>query len=648
VTVSEPSNDRDAERIVIGAAMLSPAVLTTVDLSADDFYHPAHALLWEQLCDAYAAGQPTEPAAMVARLVDAKLINRVGGAAYIADMVGAVPTVANAPHYAQRVRELARRRHLVVVRDRIDQMAGDGTDADAAEAMVRELIGQSAPTTWPEPEPLHGNRPNLPPFPVDALPDWLAEHVLAVAEFNQVPADLPACLALACLSTAAGGKVLLEIKPGWSEPVNIFTVIAMPPGTRKTPVFRTMTRPLKDAEKALIEAAKPRIIEARTMLKAAQASADRAAGRISSDSDPDAMADAVGKAMAAEQITIPAEPELIADDITPETAASKMAEQGGRIAVLAPEGGIIGTLAGRYSGMPNFDIFLRGHGGDDLKVARKSREKEEIERAALTLGLCLQPGVLRELHRIPGAADKGLLARILYSLPPDNVGYRNPDPAPIPDTVAAVYNGNVRALTMSLADNTDYTTIPFTAEARAIVNELLMAAEPRLRPDGEWAHIREWGNKFVGSVVGRLAGLLHLAEHIRDGWGQPITATTLRRAVHLGQYFAAHALAAFDAMGTDPTTGHADAALAWIKRTGRPQFTKRELWTGIYRGRFREVRELDPVLDLLEQHGFIRALPAPERSRKGGRPPSPRYLAHPTLGRPTLTAVPDSGQAGTA
>jgi hypothetical protein len=201
---------------------------------------------------------------------------------------------------------------------------------------------------------------------------------------------------------------------------------------------------------------------------------------------------------------------------------------------------------------------------------------------------------------------------------------------------------------MSLADNADYTTIPFTAEARTIVNELLMAAEPRLRPDGEWAHIREWGNKFVGSVVGRLAGLLHLAEHIRDGWGQPITVATLRRAVHLGQYFAAHALAAFDAMGTDPTTGHADAALSWIKRAGRQQFTKRELWTGIYRGRFREVRELDPVLDLLEQHGFIRRLPDPERSRKGGRPPSPRYLAHPTLGRPTLTAVPDPGRAGTA
>ena len=647
MAVSEPPNDRQAERIVLGAALLNPAVITAVDLNPDDFYHPAHTLLWEQLCDTYAAGDPTEPAAMVARLVDAGLINRVGGAAYVASLVNAVPTVANAPHYAARVRELSRRRHLVVVRDRIDEMARTGTDADATEAMVRELIGQNAASTWPQPEPLHGQHSALPAFPVDALPAWLAEHVNAVAEFNQVPADLPACLALACLSTAAGGKVLLEPRRGWKEPVNIFTVVAMPPGTRKTPVFRAMVRPIKQAEKQLKELIKPRIIEARTALKAAQAAADRAAGKVQPDSDDETMAEAVGAAMAAEQITIPAEPELIADDITPEMAASIMAEQGGRLAVLAPEGGIIGTIAGRYSGTPNFDVFLRGHGGDDLKVGRQSRNKEELERAALTLGLCLQPAVLRELHRIPGASDKGLLGRILYSLPPDNVGFRDPNPPTVPESVASRYDTEIRALTISLADLEEAATVPFSADASAIITDLIAATERKLRPNAEWAHIREWGNKFVGSVIARIAGLLHVAEHLRDGWQQPITVVTLRRAIHIGQYFAAHALAAFDAMGTDPMTGHAQAALSWLERTKPHQFSKREMWTAIYRGRFTKADELDPVLDLLEQHGYIRRLPAPER-RGPGRKPSPRFLTHPRIARPPLRAVPDPKTSGAA
>lgn len=643
--VAAPPHDLGAEQVVLGAALIDPSVMVAVDLRPEDFYRPAHALLWEHLTDAYVNGDPIDLPAIAGRLVDTGDANRVGGAGYLHTLVAAVPTTANAPYYADKVREQARRRNLVVVRDRIDELARSGTDADTTVALVREWLDDSA-GTWPDPLPLTAQAHRLPRFPVDALPGWLAAHVEAVAEFNQVPADLPACLALACLSTAAGGKLLLEIKPGWSEPVNIFTVIAMPPGTRKTPVFRAMVKPLRQAEKQLCELATPRIIQARTALKAAQQAADKAAARVTPGCSADTMAEAVGAAMTAEQITIPPMPELIADDVTPETAASIMAEQGGRVAVLAPEGGIIATIAGRYSGMPNFDIFLRGHGGDDLKVGRKTRDREEIERAALTLGLCLQPAVLRELHKIPGAADKGLLARILYALPADNVGYRKANPDPVPADVARAYDTSLRALTMALADLTEPATVPFSPAAAATMGELGAAIEPRLRPTGEWAHIREWGNKYVGSVVGRIAGLLHVAEHLRDGWSQPLSRDTLGRAVQIGQYFAAHALAAFDAMGTDPMTGHAQAALSWIERTTPDRFTKRELFSAIYRGRFTKADELDPVLDLLEQHGYVRRLPDPPR-RGPGRKPSPRYVVHPSLTKPSLHVVAaDSSAAG--
>lgn len=642
----EPPNDVGAERIVIGAALLNPSVLVAVDLNSEDFYRPAHGLIWAHLCDAYGAGQPTDPVAIAGRMLDAGDLNRAGGAGYLHTLISDVPAAVTAPHYAERVREQARRRNITAVRDHIDQLTENNTDADTAVARVRELLDATTDgASWPAPRPLTGQRHSLPPFPIDALPVWLADHVRAVAEFNQVPADLPACLGLAVLSTAAAGKLLLEIKPGWSEPVNVFTVIAMPPGTRKTPVFRAMMRPVKDAEKALTELAKPRIIEAKTALRAAQAAAEKAAARVVPGCADEVMAEAVGAALTADDIRIPVLPQLIADDVTVETAASYMAEQGGRIAVLAPEGGIIGNIAGRYSGAPNFEIFLRGHGGDDLRIGRKSREREDIERAALTLGLCLQPAVLGELHRIPGASDKGLLARILYALPADNVGYRKTNPATVPEDVARAYDANVRSLIMSLADIDPY-TVPFSADATAAINALNDETEPRLRHTGEWAHMREWGNKWVGSVVGRLAGLLHAAEHVRDGWGMPVSAETVRRAEIIGRYFAAHALAAFDAMGTDPQTEHAQAALAWLERTTPHQFTKRQMWTAIYRGRFEKATELDPVLDLLEEHGYIRRLPDPER-RGPGRKPSPRYLTHPRIARPPLRSIPGGQVTGT-
>jgi hypothetical protein len=93
----------------------------------------------------------------------------------------------------------------------------------------------------------------VPPFPVDALPPWVAEMVLAVVEFTQTPLDLAGCLAPAGLSTAAGRRADIEVRPGWRELLNLYTVVAMPPGSRKSAVFAAMTAPLLAAEKVLVE-----------------------------------------------------------------------------------------------------------------------------------------------------------------------------------------------------------------------------------------------------------------------------------------------------------------------------------------------------------------------------------------------------------
>jgi replicative DNA helicase len=84
-------------------------------------------------------------------------------------------------------------------------------------------------------------------FPVPALPGWVGEQVVTVAEFTQTPPDLADCIALAVLSAAAGGHAMVEIRPGWCEPVNLFTVVAMPPSSRKSAVFAAMTAPPLEA-----------------------------------------------------------------------------------------------------------------------------------------------------------------------------------------------------------------------------------------------------------------------------------------------------------------------------------------------------------------------------------------------------------------
>lgn len=124
---------------------------------------------------------------------------------------------------------------------------------------------------------------------------------------------------------------------------------------------------------------------------------------------------------------------------------------------------------------------------------------------------------------------------------------------------------------------------------------------------------------YVGAVV-RIAGLLRLATRPRDGWGRAINADTLARAARIGGYFLDHALAAFDdVMATDPVVDDARAVLDWITRTRPARFTRRDLFTGTSRSRFRKVGDLDPALALLEQNGHIRQVP-PSEPRPGRRP----------------------------
>ncbi|HEX3648572.1 MAG TPA: DUF3987 domain-containing protein, partial [Pseudonocardiaceae bacterium] len=213
---------------------------------------------------------------------------------------------------------------------------------------------------WENPVPLSAVA-QLPAFPVTVLPSWLADMVTATATTFQTPPDLPGCLALAALSTAAGGRAVVEIRPGWTEPVNIYTVVVSPPSTRKSPPFRVLTAPLRRAERDLIDAAKAEIEQARITRAAAERAQIKAEQSIDvgdgedSATNPTVVA-AVQAAMAAGEVTIPPVPRLLADDLTPETAANLLHLHGGRLAVLSAEGGLFATLAGRYSGTPNLDV----------------------------------------------------------------------------------------------------------------------------------------------------------------------------------------------------------------------------------------------------------------------------------------------------
>ena len=500
-------------------------------------------------------------------------------------------------------------------------------------------------TPWGPPVPLTAHR-LLPPFPVGSLPPWVGDQVDALAEFTQTPPDLAGCLALAVLSAAAGGRAAVQVRGGWHEPVNLFTVVVLPPGSRKSSAFAAMTAPLLAAERRLAEETRPRIVAAEVARKVASRSAERSAAAAATSrahARVEAVDAATAEALDAESITVPVLPRLIADDITPEAAASLLAEQGVRLAVLSAEGGIFATLAGRYSGgTPNLEVFLKGHAGDMLRVDRKGRPSEHVDAPALTLGLAIQPEVLAALDAMPGFRGRGLLARLLFSLPKNTVGRRRIGTDPVPDEVAKRYARTLAELTCTLAGLIEPAVLFLSPDADRRILALEAAIEPRLGQDGDLGHITDWASKLVGAVA-RIAGLLHLAA---GGTAErPVAGVTVEHAAQLGRYFLGHALAAFDQMGADPVVEEAKALLRWIERTGADRFTRRDLFTGVRSSRFRTVADIDAGLNLLEGHDYIRLEPTAEVGARGGRPASPTYGVNPFVlsAEPAQPAEPRRG-----
>jgi replicative DNA helicase len=639
----EPPHNLEAEEAVLGAVLASGRLLVEVAavLEEVDFYRPAHRAIWRAMLRLADRGQPTDPVTVLGELDDRGELADIGGGPFLHTLVEAVPTVANARHYARLVADTAQRRRVIDLGIRL-------AHSDADPAVLAHLAGELAASTnaarvgergWEPPVPI-GVAGAVPAFPVEVLPRWVGEYVAAVATATQTPPDLAGMLALAVLATVAAGAVEVEPRPGWREPLCLFVAVGMDAGTRKSGVFAALSRPLADFERQQAAAALPAITETavlRRIADQAAAQAEAAAGKAPASQQEDARAEAIARAAEASGLVVPPIPRWLVDDATPEALAGLLATYG-RIALLSPEGDVFDQMAGRYNqgAGPNLGVYLKGHAGDLLKVDRRGRPPEYVQRPCLTIGLTVQPEVLRGLASRPGFGGRGLLARFLYSLPPSLVGRRQPGAPPVLAAVADRYTLELQALAATLTTSAGPDAAddgPALLTLHQAAGELLLGFEQDLEPrlaagSGDLAHLAGWAAKLAGATC-RLAALLHLARHLRDGWARPISADTFAGAARLAGYLVDHARAVFDLMGADPRTDDARWLLDWITRTGQAQFTRRDAHRAAPRGRFPKATNLDPALSLLEEHGYLRRVDADPTGSKGGRPPSPRFLVNP-------------------
>ncbi|MCU1692980.1 MAG: primase [Frankiales bacterium] len=520
------------------------------------------------------------------------------------------------------------------------QLAAEGygspskpTTPTAASKLVaaEEKAPEAEDGGWEPPIPL--DTAPVPPFPVEALPPVLADWTAGTATATQTPPDLAGFLALDAVATAAAGKYRVKVKEGWSEPLNLYTLVSLPPGSRKSAVFSAATRPLQEAERLLIEQHAPTVRQAQQqqrILERAREKAERdAAAQVE---DRSKLVDAVAAGDRLAQLVVPPMPRLLADDVTPEALVGLLADHT-RLGLLSEEGGIFETLAGRYSGgVANIDAVLKAHDGGTILVDRKGSAPRQVRGAALVLGLAVQPAVLAAMSRVPEFTGRGLVARFVYALPPTHglIGRRDTNAPPVDVAVAERYDARVQVLALAPLPTTPV-LLTLSPGAVRLFQEFQDGLEPRRNADtGDLADLVEWSGKLEG-LTARLAGLLHVGRH-GEGCPAVIAEQDMAGAIRLAEYAIPHARAALDLMSGRNINGPALSLLRVIRDKGLDVFAVRELHK-LVEGQvvFHKVDGVQLALAVLLEAGYIRPVPDPasDEPKRKGRPPSPRYTVNP-------------------
>ena len=505
----------------------------------------------------------------------------------------------------KRLEEPAPESHLHRIAESVCRYA----PGDKRGIAALNFAGPAKVADWAEPVPFR--RHNTPTLPADLLPGFLGDMASATARATETPLELAALLGLAVVAASVARKVIVCPEPGYIEPVNIYTAVAMESGNRKTAVLNRMTRPFMDWEISEAHRLKPEISRIASERKTQEARIESLRKKAAkSANDTELMAQ-----VAEMELSLPEVPNvrrLWTQDVTPERLGALMAEQDERIALLSDEGGIFDVLAGRYGkGMPNLDLFLQAHAGAPVRVDRGSRPPVMLHNPALTVAISPQPDVLESLSDKPGFRGRGLIARFLYGLPVSPIGFRELKPTPCPSAVEKAYGDGIERL-LKLAPPTDEAghwqpwRLRFSPQAYDAWKVFQRAIEILMREGGKLYYLKDWGSKLPGAAA-RIAGALHCVL-VDPTESTVISEDTVEQSLNLVTPLIDHTLAVFNLMERDKTSEDAQKILVWIRKQSETSFTVRDCFCA-HQSRFKTMDGIRLPISLLEQHYYIRPRP---------------------------------------
>ncbi|MGB9637629.1 MAG: DnaB-like helicase N-terminal domain-containing protein, partial [Microgenomates group bacterium] len=134
-SIKVPPHSDEAEASVLGAILIDPDAIISVAefLRPEHFYSETNSMIFKAILDLYEERSPIDIVTLTDKLKKNRVLLKVGGSSYLAELLDKVPTAANCEKYGEIVKNLCVKRQLISAAAKIADVSFDeGTEANEA------------------------------------------------------------------------------------------------------------------------------------------------------------------------------------------------------------------------------------------------------------------------------------------------------------------------------------------------------------------------------------------------------------------------------------------------------------------------------------------------------------------------------------
>ncbi|TQK41938.1 replicative DNA helicase [Brevibacillus sp. AG162] len=148
-TLSHVLVNNQAEQSVIGTMFLNETYFPLVYsiCKPEDMHSPHHRQIYQAMVGLKQEGKPIDLVTVTAHLQDNKLLDEIGGVAYLTEIASSVPTATNSEYYANIVREKSNLRKIHLAALRIPSLIEQEVNLDMAVEYLEKTLQEVVVTS---------------------------------------------------------------------------------------------------------------------------------------------------------------------------------------------------------------------------------------------------------------------------------------------------------------------------------------------------------------------------------------------------------------------------------------------------------------------------------------------------------------------